>query len=157
MTRVGIYHNVSPDAGFGLNRVFDNELTGETVMGRVRHTPRSHELVKVFEYDQADVELETQALLNDIYRLFNIGHEPHFGTPSELAVAYRARRLRSLRKGDVVQLGDDLWSCESAGWSKVPTSDLSIVGDPADAERLVRQRFDFGPVEELSITVPWEG
>ncbi|HEY0697395.1 MAG TPA: hypothetical protein VGD43_06255 [Micromonospora sp.] len=45
-------------------------------------------------------------MLSDVYRLFNVGHDPQFGTPDPRAVVYRERGNRSLSVGDVVALNE---------------------------------------------------
>lgn len=56
--------------------------------------------------------------LNRAFRELNID------SPTEKwAKDYRARRNRSLSKGDVVVFGETAWSCESVGWKQ-----LSLAG-----------------------------
>lgn len=45
----------------------------------------------------------------------------------EWALDYRARRNRSLSKGDVVVFGETAWSCESVGWKQIAMSDAVVV------------------------------
>jgi hypothetical protein len=145
MVHVRVYHNINRDAGFGLNAVFTKQ--GKTFA----QTPEErHELVLVFEYDAGPasdrVSYSHQRLLVDAFDTFNVGSD-------ELAAQYRARKLRSLSVGDVVEINDSAYACESVGWELCSSDDLRII--PADeAERLVRERFDFGPHEALAITVP---
>jgi hypothetical protein len=142
VTAVTIFHNVSRDAGFGLNRVFladPHPGVGAEV--------RSHELVRVFTYDIDPPVFDVDAALNQAFETFNIG-------TNELAAQYRARRLRSLSVGDVVQVRSDFYACDSVGWSKVSADDLNIL-DAEAAEKVIRDRYEFEPGEELSITVPW--
>jgi hypothetical protein len=161
MARVQILHNISRDASFGLNTVF--RTGGEAPEGvrsiqlsdgrftwkDMADTPdERHELAWVFQYeasysgDQAD----PHELLNAAFETFNIGTD-------ELAAQYRARRLRSLSVGDVVQIDGDAYTCASVGWEPVHRADLRIL--PArEAEARVRERFEFKATEPLAISVP---
>jgi len=162
VSTITVFHNVSRDASFGLNQVFD--LDGKF------HEPHSHELVKVFEFEVSDLftpEDAAMASLTDeivadiIFRAFNVGHEPGYGTPGtkefELATKYRARKLRSLSVGDVLVFDYETYlACESAGWKVVDQGELRVL-TTRSAKRLVRERYGFEPAEELSVTVPLEG
>jgi hypothetical protein len=170
MTRITVFHNISRDASFGLNTVFSSEQP----FGSVKETEsRAHELVKVFEFDMDDLlftdesrYLGCQQVADRAFRAFNISHEPGVNVSERersVALAYRARRLRSLSKGDVLRFSDFdqpgtsplFYACASAGWDDVAEADLNVIADAHEAERLVRERFDFGPAEELAITVAW--
>lgn len=143
MPRVEIFHNVSGDAGFGLNTVFDT--TPGRPAKRLAETPgERHMLVKVFEYDVPAED--AWVVLQWAFDTFNIGS-------GELAARYRARRLRSLSVGDVVRIDGNPYSCESVGWDVVSHDDLRIV-DGAEAEKIIRDRFGFRPTEPLAVTVP---
>jgi hypothetical protein len=159
--RIEIFHNISRDASFGLNTVF---RTGDVAPEGMRSLPLSggrvgwkdfaetpdemHPLVKVFEYerewigDRADV----CAILHDAFERFNngSGHED---------AAYFASKLRSLSVGDVVFIDDAGYSCESSGWDVVSRFDLRIL-TTAEAEPVIRERYEFKDAEDLSITVP---
>ncbi len=96
MTTVTVYHNISRDASFGLNATF-SAASGKG------YQARSHELVKVFEFDAA--ALPGAENPDAVYRAFNVGDDPGYASSAaefDLAVAYRARDLRSLSVGDVV-------------------------------------------------------
>jgi hypothetical protein len=155
MPTVSIFHNISRDASFGLNTVF---RTGSEAPEGVRSVTLSdgrvswkeqaatpdeqHELVFVFTYEGEGSSTE----LERIFEEFNVGG-------SALAHQYRARKLRSLSVGDVVVIGNQIWSCESCGWAERKLSDLRIL--PArEAEAVVRERFEFRRTEPLSISVP---
>jgi hypothetical protein len=142
MARVRIFHNVSRDASFGLNMVFTRE--GK----RFAEGPEErHPLVPVFEYTvDTGATYNVNVLLEQAFERFNIGSD-------ELAAQYRARRLRSLSVGDVVEVDGSAYSCESAGWDPCHPDDMRVV-DVEEAERLIRLRYDFGPLEDLAITVP---
>src|ERR1700733_12148644 len=88
--KIEVLHNISRDASFGLNTVFCRRDPGGSVK---EAQSQAHELVKVFEYDQASDGHSAERVLEDIFRLLNVGDDPEFGTPSELATAYRARKL----------------------------------------------------------------
>ena len=156
MTNVSIFHNVSRDASFGLNSVF---RTGDVAPEGVRSIPLSdgkfgwkeegtgderHELVWVFQYEVKGGN--DDLILADAWEMFNIGEGP-------TATAYRARKLRSLSKGDVVAIDGRFYSCESVGWKERTVRELRTL-TAAQAEPVIRSRFQFGPREELSITVP---
>lgn len=153
--KITVYHNLSRDNWFGLNRtIVENKAISKGF--DYQYIPASHPLVKVFEYDQPDVELDPAKLLADIYRLFNVGDDPHFGTPSDLAKRYRSRRLRSLSVGDVVRIGDQAYSCESVGWQERAQDQLDIVAGIDAQESVVRERYEIGPREQLVCSLPWD-
>lgn len=152
-----ILHNISRDASFGLNQVFDRNDR--------HYEARSHELVKVFEFEASDlidpdVELPPAAFADVVFRAFNVGHEPGYYQDERehaLAVKYRARRLRSLSVGDVLICeGGHILACDSIGWFAVDDSDLRVLTS-AQAGRVIRDRYRFKPGEQLTITVPLEG
>ncbi len=154
---VSVLHNVDPDGFFGLNQV-------EAAPGLERDwvtKPRAHELVRVFEAPVDRELLERRgalAVAEALYRAFNVGDDPDFGTPGspewELATAYRARRLRSLSVGDVLVFGDGVClAVARMGFAEVDYMHLRVLS-PADADPAIRSRYHFGPGEELSITVP---
>jgi hypothetical protein len=167
MTRISIFHNLSRDAGFGLNCVFFHKDPG----GYVKETQAgAHELVKVFEFGLDDLMFADESrylgcteIANRVDRVFNVGDDPTFtkvgSREHTLALAYRARKLRSLSKGDVLAFHTDAgpvlyFACNSL-WEQVGAGELNIV-DAAEAIRLVRERFGFGAAEPLAITVPLE-
>lgn len=146
--RIEVLHNISPDASFGLNMMFDKD-------GKFRE-PGSHELVKVFEFDGS-----TGRPPDDVYRMLNVGHEPGFAHNEyehRVALQYRARRLRSLSVGDVLIFGHAIRTCiacESSGWSEVHREDLRVLSTRAALLR-VRERYEYSQYEELAISVPWD-
>jgi len=151
VTKIRIFHNVSADAIFGLNRVFDPAAEGHV---RRAATGERHPLVPVFEYEApGDPATDTERLLHSAFELFNVGHDPDFGVPDPTALAYRARKLRSVSKGDVVQVGDNAYACESRGWAAVGGESMFVV-DGKRAEHLIRERYQLKPHEPLCLTVP---
>lgn len=167
MTKIAVFHNISRDASFGLNTVLFRKDPG----GYVKETrSAAHELVKVFEFDMDDLMFTDESrylgciqIADRVYRAFNVGDDPAFtkigSREHNLAKAYRARKLRSLSKGDVLAFHTDagpvLYFACGSGWDAVDEADLNIL-DAKDAERLIRERFEFGPGEPLAISVPWE-
>jgi hypothetical protein len=162
MARIEILHNVSRDASFGLNTVLRTSATKPESVERVLElsdgrycwkdmaaTPdERHELAWVFQYEDGynGDRASAYELLNIAFETFNVGSD-------ELAAQYRARRLRSLSVGDVVVIDGQAFSCESAGWAERSLSELNVL--PArEAERVIRQRYEFGPREQLAVTVP---
>jgi hypothetical protein len=154
--RITVYHDLHSDAGFGLNQVFTRE-------GK-QYQPRSHPLVAVFRFDDSELpdpdETRPTVIADMIYRCFNVGNDPAFAgsgvmAEREMALAwrYRARRLRSLSKGDVLRFGDRTWLACGSYWDAVEEPELNIV-DGAAAEQAVRDRYQFKPGEELAISVP---
>lgn len=166
--KVTVFHNVSRDANFGLNV----EITRE---GRANR-PASHDLVKVFEFDLAELTAEpapsvtdvvTSGVVDSIFEAFNVGDDPDRckGLVHELALKYRARKLRSLSVGDVLafqvvtaqpcgSVSETAYvACASRGWDSVPDAVLRVL--PAkDAEQVIRARYSFRANEALCITVP---
>jgi hypothetical protein len=160
LVSVTVFHNISRDASFGLNsvwrsgdvapegvRAYQNEKTGKWSWKSHAEVPAErHELVRVFEYAADPEDVENDKVLEGAFAEFNIGSGP-------VAQRYRANRLRSLSVGDVVKVGDQYWSVESAGWTERQESEVWVL--PALLARYaVRQRYDFGRDEELSVTVP---
>jgi hypothetical protein len=107
MTAVITWHNVTRDE------------SGRH-LGMVHGYRPGHLLVPV---DKFDVDSPSENLLDDLFRLFNVGDDPDFGPPDEHALAYRQRGNRSLSVGDVIQVNDHWWSCESHGWNHIETPD----------------------------------
>lgn len=132
--RVTIYHNISDENWFGWKP--------------------GHPLVKVFTYDVPDIA-RTDDVLNEAWYMFNVGD------PAAQPVAdYRARRLRSLSVGDVIQLavGDGNWfTVASVGFNRIlPTADPAEVTvlAPAHAAEMIRERYGIPATEQLTVTVP---
>lgn len=159
MAKVQIFHNISRDASFGLNTVFETGTEapegvtatklpdGRVMWKRQGQGDERHGLVWVFQYEVERTESMTDwVILGEAFETFNIGE-------GGLARDYRARKLRSLSVGDVVVIDNQAWSCESAGWAARGGRELRTLASD-QAEKVIRERFQFRPFEELSITVP---
>lgn len=148
MAKIEVFHNVNRDASFGLNTVFDVTMFPEGDGKRLAETPdERHELVKVFEYEEpTGATYDSTVLLEAAFYTFNVGSD-------ERAAQYRERCLRSLSVGDVVKIDGSAYSCESVGWDPAHSDDLRVVTGE-EAEKVIRDRFSFGPREALAITVP---
>lgn len=68
------------------------------------------------------------AVCEELYRLLNVGDDPEFGEPDPRAVAYRARRNRSLSISDLVRVGGAWFACAANGF--VPASSPRILTGP---------------------------
>jgi hypothetical protein len=161
MATVSVFHNISRDASFGLNTVF---RTGPSAPEGVRSVPLSdgrvtwkalsggderHELAWVFQYEApaTTIAKDDAAVAEDAFARFN-------GGSGREDARYFARKLRSLSVGDVIAIdGKRFYSCESAGWAARDLKELRIL-PAAEAERVVRARYEFRPAEELTVTVP---
>lgn len=80
-----------------------------------------HELKRVFAFtlEREGHPADDTYVLGNVYHLFNVGDDPEWGEPSPIAVAYRAKRLRSLSVGDVVILDGRAYQCDHSGWSRL--------------------------------------
>jgi hypothetical protein len=84
------------------------------------------EVVEVTSYtEHGDDDL---ALLEEAFRLFNVGHDPDIGPVDDRALTYRHRGNRSLSVGDVVGIDDRYYTCGSFGW-------IRLVGPPTTTSR----------------------
>lgn len=160
-SKIEVFHNLSEDAYLGLNVTFQTVTPGPAApygyFKRPATVGERHPLVKVFEYDPAD--LPGDDTLGGAFTTFNVGDDPGFTEPGamrDLALRYRARRLRSLSVGDVIAVDGETWACEAAGWRPVAVRELNIVTDPAAAEAIARKRYQIPARERLTISVPWD-
>lgn len=86
-------------------------------------------LVHTYEVErQSNGRPEPKNVAAQAFHTFNVGDDPSFGTPQPEAVAYRAKRLRSLSEGDVVLVIDPdenrtFLACAKFGWDEVPEAD----------------------------------
>lgn len=103
--KVTVFHNIAKD-DLGRPLGFFGYETG-------------HQMVQVFTFD-ADTSGHLAAA-ERAFHLFNVGDDPSYGIPSNIAVEYRARGLRSLSVGDVVVINDTTaYACASMGWTEIP-------------------------------------
>lgn len=86
----------------------------------------THTLILVAALDPERLPTRSEhahlAICEDIYRLFNVGDDPHMGQPDERAIAYRHHRNRSLSIGDVIAIpGEtDYWyACMPVGFMQI--------------------------------------
>ena len=89
----------------------------------------------------------------DPYVLLEQAWEAFNGGSGHENPAYFGRKLRSLCKGDVVLIDGQAYSCQSVGWEPVHRDDLRFLC-AAQAEQAIRDRYEIGPREELTVTVP---
>jgi hypothetical protein len=66
----------------------------------------------------------------DMFELLNVGDDPDFGTPDPRAVAYRARRNRSLSIGDVVAVDGTFYACAPSGFIPIAPPYITTAGLP---------------------------
>lgn len=83
------------------------------------HVLRLAHTATMAEVMPADVTWDDQRILDRMYHLLNVGDDPSFGEPHPVAVAYRAKRNRSLSVGDVVMLDGRIYVCASDGWEPI--------------------------------------
>lgn len=109
MVTVRVFHNVTEDE------------RGRPTLAMLDGYSPGHQVVHVAALE---LELDTddpQPALNKTFELLNVGDDPDFySPPDEQAVAYRARRNRSLSVGDVVEVGGQFYSCQRVGWKEQP-------------------------------------
>lgn len=97
---VSIMHNVTPDEhGHPTKGMIDGWGPNDTL-----------ECVFTFALDTPDSD--HMILLEMIFHEFNVGE-------GFLAIAYRAKDLRSLSVGDVVIINDVAYECGRFGWGKI--------------------------------------
>lgn len=85
-----------------------------------------HGMALVFAYYERDDQEDLDAC-ERAFRVFNIGHDPDFGTPHPLAIEYRRRRNRSLSVGDVVAVNDRFYHCADVGWVLIERNETSPI------------------------------
>lgn len=92
----------------------------------------SHTFVKAISYDAelagAVDKDKLMTIAERAFFLFNVGDDPSFGTPDELAVEYRRNGHRSLSVGDLVLVGESCLAVGRFGWDIValPASLVSL-------------------------------
>ncbi len=75
------------------------------------------QMVKVFTYDTQARGRQSEDIAEDAFAAFN--DFPRDGEGQALASQYRARRLRSVSRGDVITVGEAALIVERAGFSLV--------------------------------------
>ncbi len=128
-TTVVIFHNIATDFA-GRN------------LGMVEGYDVGHPLVPVFRCAASDLTESTDSNLicEAAFHVFNVGDDPAMGQVSTAGVTYRRWKNRSLSVGDVVQIGDEFFSCQRQGWKVIPmpkwiVRSASAYGSVAMAER----------------------
>ena len=106
-------------------RVFHNTELDATALGYMT----GQLVVEVYAYDDTTSPTPEAALAN-AYRLFNVGDDPAFGTPSPDALAYRASQNRSLSVGDVVACDDTFHACDPIGWRLIGPPKIIVLALP---------------------------
>lgn len=72
-------------------------------------------------------EVRDEDLAEEAFTLFNVGHDPEFGTPDLRAVEYRAAGNRSLSIGDVVAINGRFHALtRSRGWCELAEEPLIV-------------------------------
>jgi hypothetical protein len=100
---VNIYHDEQPWMDKG---------RGEADVPQYRHVFTCHAMDMTNPVKPSLFEAD-DAILNLAFEAFNIGE-------TGVAADYRARRLRSLSVGDVVEIDGRQYRCASLGWTRVP-------------------------------------
>lgn len=109
---VSVFHNVSTDPQGRSNGIEYGYRTGDA-------------LSKVYEFDYTG-DLTGTALCEFLYELFNVGDDPTFhNPPNPIAVAYRKSGggeygIRSLSKGDVIEVGGVWFAVARFGFEELP-------------------------------------
>ncbi|MDN5895524.1 MAG: hypothetical protein L0H93_16045 [Nocardioides sp.] len=103
--RVTVFHNDARDA-FDRHLGYDGYQTG-------------HPMIEVFTFDGPDSNDPAELVAENAFELFNVGDDPAFDTPAPVAVAYRAKGLRSLSVGDIVDVNGVPLACAKHGWQEV--------------------------------------
>jgi len=169
VTTVTVYHNVSRDASFGLNAKFFTGRGDEVPTGKRSYLDEKtglyswkgegvgderHELVRVYQYEASQEDVDNDNVTARAWDAFNNVGGEHAAVEDP---AYFARRLRSLSVGDVLAIdygpATQYWSVDSFGFRSREEDELRVL-TAAQAERVVRERYQFKPAEQLSVTVP---
>jgi hypothetical protein len=109
---VTIWHNVQMESGHPMG--FFGYKSG-------------HAMAPVFVYTTQDAINAAE----DAFKMFNAPEDYLSGGELAIAKQYRANQLRSLSVGDIVQVDDTFYVCESFGFGKLGTNvPLNIQPDP---------------------------
>jgi len=97
--RIRVFHNTDP-------------------MAMARGYAAEDKVVEVHTCDDTEATYPAGACDFAFY-LFNVGDDQQYGTPNQLAIDYRRWGNRSLSVGDVVACGDEFYTCDPRGWTKI--------------------------------------
>ena len=93
-------------------------------------------IVRVFRADFETDHTDPQRIGDELYEAFNIGDEFPSHRHHAMAVAYRARKLRSLSTGDVVVIGEAPLAVADIGF--MPIANPNILTDwPEDSVTVI--------------------
>lgn len=121
---VTVYHNVGDDS-------FSGYRPGDP-------------LIRVFTYETPAVD--DAVILGGAFEMFNIG-------ASAVSRAYRARRLRSVSRGDCLMVDGRLYAVAMTEFDLVSPDEARFLTGEA-AETAVRARYGISSGEKLTVTVP---
>jgi hypothetical protein len=107
--RIRVYHNVARDpAGRPLGMLDGYAPDHPVALVAELHLPTT-----------GVAPMDAASTLATVFRLFNVGDDPEFGTPDPHAIEYRSRGNRSLSVGDVVAVGDRHFACARISWDPI--------------------------------------
>jgi hypothetical protein len=106
--RVRIFHNVTRDEdGRPTGYTYGYRPTDKVVHVATWHVTRA----------PSGSMRDNDSILNEAWKVFNVGDDPEFGETYAVALEYRRRRNRSLSLGDVVQIDDMYYGLtDDKGW-----------------------------------------
>jgi hypothetical protein len=116
---ITIYHNVRGESGSQERAYVDGYKPGDPV------TP-----VFVCAVHRVSRAVSDMALADFVFGVGNKDEDFAGGYERELIRRYRAQRVRSVSKGDVVAVGNRIYSCDSVGWTELPAGSLNVVTFP---------------------------
>lgn len=74
--------------------------------------------------------MRVEALAEKVFHLFNVGDDPAYGTPDDRAVAYRMACMRSLSKGDVLEINGTYLAVASMGFDTIDAPKEEAISMP---------------------------
>ncbi len=101
---VRVFHNVAIDTSGRHAGLVDGYRQGHPLT----------EVARLTIDDDDDI-----AVLEEVFRLFNVGDDSEYGEPDPRALEYRFRGNRSLSVGDVVTLDGRWFACARLGWASI--------------------------------------
>jgi len=105
---------------------------------------------RVFTYmDWGDSKVNF--ILDKAFKMFNAPPEVLDEDELEIMEQYRKKQLRSLSVGDVVQVEDVKYVCQSFGWKKKEEYDLEIAAEEKRRADFLQKRVDFFREEALQL------